>query len=267
MIALWLCSFWMWPYRSHESKEPVSASQTSKPNKQAKPIQPDKMKWDKDWGTAHKVMWLFLIPQRHTHKCMFNKTKINCPMSAIVHSAIASNIRSSDSVYIIFFFPQSSSFTPSLYFFRLFLICAVFPKHFFIHSPDFMHSEATTPMNKKNYLQVQTVNPLIAISSSNRAISYVDFVTLLSMLSHLKYFFFSRLVHHLHSIWFSLFCVCTRRRPRASSSTTTEQQKNIPNLGKNVCACAMMLTRFYQPGVVTFNQFNRCVSYYKEFYN
>lgn len=81
----------------------IERTSKCQPNKQAKPIQPDKMNRDKDWGTAHKVMWLFLIPQRHTHKCMFNKTKINCPMSAIVHSAIASNIRSSDSVYIIFF--------------------------------------------------------------------------------------------------------------------------------------------------------------------
>lgn len=82
----------------------IERTSKCQPYEQAKPIQPDKMERDKDWGTAHKVMWLFLIPQRHTHKCMFNKTKINCPMSAIVHSATASNIRSSDSVYIIFFF-------------------------------------------------------------------------------------------------------------------------------------------------------------------
>lgn len=247
----------------------IERTSKCQPNKQAKPIQPDKMNRDKDWGTAHKVMWLFLIPQRHTHKCMFNKTKINCPMSAIVHSAIASNIRSSDSVYIIFF-----SSIIIIYSFSLLLPSLSHLRRFseaLFHSLAWFHALwSHNTDEQKNYLQVQTVNPLIAISSSNRAISYVDFVTLLSMLSHLKYFFFSRLVHHLHSIWFSLFCVCTRRRPRASSSTTTtttEQQKNIPNLGKNVCACAMMLTRFYQPGVVTFNQFNRCVSYYKEFYN
>lgn len=171
----------------------------------------------------HNVMWSFLIPQRHTHKCMFNKTKINCPMSAIVHSAIASNIHHYfGSVCtccwcVLFFLNHHHSLLLFASFVSLpYLRISSFLSFSFSLSHSLKYS-FIFQQHQQIYLQEQTLYPLIAIASSNRAISYVDFVTLLSMccpISNVSFFLrlASLSAFHLIFTFFSclLVCVCAQ---------------------------------------------------------
>lgn len=100
IMLIWLAGYWQ---RTIAKRNIEWSTQANHPSSQPA-SQPDKeMKWQKEHNNNNKKkhatdgirlaqtkdMRSFLIPQRHTHKCMFNKTKINCPMSAIAGNAIA----------------------------------------------------------------------------------------------------------------------------------------------------------------------------------
>lgn len=106
VIALWLCSFGLLYRRRWTGMQP-----NHRPSS----------KWKRDAIrlATGKDMWSFLIPQRHTHKCMFNKTKINCPMSAIVRSALSFHHTWSCVRFFFFFFNHHHL----LFLFTFFLFC------------------------------------------------------------------------------------------------------------------------------------------------
>lgn len=155
-------------------------------------------------------------------------------MNAIVRNAL-SLLHTWSCVYVFFSLLQSSSFTLSL--------------HFFFACDSFRLRLPRNSILIKNAHAIwkrKTFNPLIAIVATNRAMSYVDFVTLLSHCQSYASFFQTRPPSSFHLIFTFLIDLIilnikvNKWRKKTSTKITNKHEaykKKLHATSKNVCAC------------------------------